>query len=298
MKVALCAIAKLENNYLKEWVEYHLKLGFDQIFLYDNNDKNGEHFEEVINDYIISGQVKVTDYRGRVLAQVPAFDHCYQTYGKDFDWMGFIDIDEFITLNEDKDIKEFLGKEKFNNYNCVYLFWAYFTDSGHITVENNNYNCLDRFTEVSTKKLYWDKFEFGKRLVRTQVPKMKINTCHGPIYKTEPFSPVKECLASGEPLVLPYAWRRCESWLTIYNAAYIRHFNCKTLQEYFELKLKRGYPVLHKNMGKDLNLDDYFVSNEITREKLEWILNWLNTHDIHNKNTLLTQCQELLKKYE
>lgn len=39
MKVAICVIARLENNYLREWVEYYLKLGVDTIFLGDNNEE-------------------------------------------------------------------------------------------------------------------------------------------------------------------------------------------------------------------------------------------------------------------
>ena len=59
MKIALCAIAKNENLYIREWVEYYMKLGFSNIILYDNNNINGECFEEVINDYIESGFVKI-----------------------------------------------------------------------------------------------------------------------------------------------------------------------------------------------------------------------------------------------
>ena len=37
MKVALVCIAKNEDHYIKEWCDYHLKLGFDQIFIYQND---------------------------------------------------------------------------------------------------------------------------------------------------------------------------------------------------------------------------------------------------------------------
>ena len=63
-KVLLCCIAKLENLYIKEFVEYYKKLGFDNICLYDNNDEDGEHFEDVINDYIESGYVILKNVRG------------------------------------------------------------------------------------------------------------------------------------------------------------------------------------------------------------------------------------------
>ena len=36
-KVALCAIGIMENQYVAEFVNHYKNLGFDKIFLYDNN---------------------------------------------------------------------------------------------------------------------------------------------------------------------------------------------------------------------------------------------------------------------
>ena len=88
-KVLLCGIGKLENNYIREWVEHHRALGFDNIVLYDNNDVDGERFEEVISDYIESGYVILKDWRGRKLAQIPSYNSCYDEYNSQYDWIGF-----------------------------------------------------------------------------------------------------------------------------------------------------------------------------------------------------------------
>lgn len=37
-KIAICCIAKDENWYVNDWIGYHLALGFDHVYLYDNND--------------------------------------------------------------------------------------------------------------------------------------------------------------------------------------------------------------------------------------------------------------------
>ena len=63
-KVMLCCIAKMENVYIREFVKYYKDLGFDNICLYDNNDPDGEHFEDVIEDYIKSGFVILKNVRG------------------------------------------------------------------------------------------------------------------------------------------------------------------------------------------------------------------------------------------
>ena len=63
-KVGLCIICKLENLYIKEFIDYYKDLGYNHIFIYDNNDKDGERLEDVIQKYIDEGFVSITDYRG------------------------------------------------------------------------------------------------------------------------------------------------------------------------------------------------------------------------------------------
>ena len=77
MKTLVCGIAKLENDYIREWVEHYKKIGFTNVVLYDNNDPDGERFEDVIGDYIESGFVILEDCRGKVSYQHPAYIDCY-----------------------------------------------------------------------------------------------------------------------------------------------------------------------------------------------------------------------------
>ena len=59
MKVLLCAQIKLENSYLREWIEYHKNLGFSHIIISDNNDMGQEDPISVINDYVDDGYVTI-----------------------------------------------------------------------------------------------------------------------------------------------------------------------------------------------------------------------------------------------
>ena len=34
----MCVISKTENKYIKYFLKHYIKLGFDHIYLYDNND--------------------------------------------------------------------------------------------------------------------------------------------------------------------------------------------------------------------------------------------------------------------
>lgn len=48
LKVCLCTLGKNENKYAIEFVEHYKKYGVDKIFIYDNNDLDGEIFDNIL----------------------------------------------------------------------------------------------------------------------------------------------------------------------------------------------------------------------------------------------------------
>ena len=48
IKIAICTMAKNENLYIKEFINYYEKLGIDNIFIYDDNDYNTERIKDVV----------------------------------------------------------------------------------------------------------------------------------------------------------------------------------------------------------------------------------------------------------
>lgn len=45
IKVGLCIIGKKENLYAEEYLNYYIGIGFDHIFIYDNNDIGDENLK-------------------------------------------------------------------------------------------------------------------------------------------------------------------------------------------------------------------------------------------------------------
>ena len=78
-RVGLCVIGKNENKYAKEYVDHYKSIGFNHIFIYDNNDKEGEHFEEVLSEDIAKNYVSIINYRNRKdQPQFKAYNDCYE----------------------------------------------------------------------------------------------------------------------------------------------------------------------------------------------------------------------------
>src|SRR6185437_4283619 len=94
MNISICAIALDEESYLDEWIDYHHKLGFNHIYLYDNSP---DHKLKDLN----GTQVQVIHYPGSV-KQMAAFNDCLKNAQKKdtSEWIAFLDIDEFIILKK------------------------------------------------------------------------------------------------------------------------------------------------------------------------------------------------------
>lgn len=104
MKVAVCAIIKdCPAKYLQEWLDWHRFIGVTQFFIYDNG--SDIPIVEVITDFT---DVHVTLWTGK-LQQLNAYNDCINRH-KDFDWIAFIDDDEFIIV-ENGNIQDLLSKQ-------------------------------------------------------------------------------------------------------------------------------------------------------------------------------------------
>ena len=95
-EIAICAVAKCENDYINDWVNYHINLGVDKIYIYDNNDEAYEPLESRIIENI--DKVEIIKIPGLKEFQVAKYNEFYNTHN--YSWNIFIDIDEYIILNK------------------------------------------------------------------------------------------------------------------------------------------------------------------------------------------------------
>ena len=148
-KICLCAVEKEENKYIREFIEHYKNYDIDKIYIFDNNDKNGEKFEDVIDDYIKNGFVELIDYKGIKNPQILSYNDCYKRYNKLYDWLIFFDIDEFIFLKDFTSFKSFLNDKRFDKCNRVQFNWIFFTDNNLLYYEDKPVR--ERFTEREPK---------------------------------------------------------------------------------------------------------------------------------------------------
>lgn len=265
MKTLLCSIGRMENKYIREWVEYNKNLGFTNIVLYDNNYDGEEDFTDVIGDYIESGYVILKNYRNKKVCQLQAYNECYSEYNKKYDWIAFFDCDEFLTFTKKNTIEEYLSQMYFNRYDMIHINWRCYGDSD--LVRNDGRPLLERFTEpIPDDKPVAYRFPENNHIKSIIRGGLKNVT-----YKVNPHTPQtvnKCCNNRGISCNGASAFEKFN-----FSEAYLRHFSTKTIEEYCD-KLKRGFPDGLWNldkMGEHLLETRFFRYNKVTQEKLDVI---------------------------
>ena len=252
LKICICTIAKNENRYIKEYVDYYKKYGVDKIYLYDNNNLNGERFEEVIKEYIDQNYVEINNWRGIKSPQMMFYNDCYnQNYDK-YDWLIFNDIDEYIYLNNFNNIKHFLNEPRFEKCENIQLNWLLFTDNNLIYYTNKS--LLERFTEIDplVKTRHINKHSNGKSILRGHISNIKITNFH--------------CIS--DKLRTCDGFGRQKYYIQKdYKYYYFKHFFCKSTEEFIE-KLRKGDVYKGTNIVK---IKKYFSFNKVTYKKIFYI---------------------------
>ena len=277
IKVALCAIGRLENRYAVEFIEYYKQLGFDNIFVLDNNKDGEEYFQDVLQPYIDEGFVIVKDFRNRCefKSQVHIYTEMYYELSSQFDWIAYFDFDEFLYLEHDKDIKSYLNRPEFLCFNQILVNWKIYTDNN--LIYDDGRTCLERFTTpMETNKcveyLYHAENKHVKPIIRTRLPEIFIDIPHNFIDGTPPANFKQTvlfettCNASGE---------QCRNHFMIdinYEKAYLKHFTTKTIDEFLTNKYAKGVGDRDINMFyATYPIERFFKYNELTPEKMDYL---------------------------
>ena len=73
-KFSICSIFKNEALFLKEFIEYHLLIGFEHFYFYNNNSE--DNYLDVLKPYMDAGIVTLIEWPV-VPGQQKSFEHFY-----------------------------------------------------------------------------------------------------------------------------------------------------------------------------------------------------------------------------
>ena len=94
--MCICTMVRNQARFLREWVMYHARIGVERWFIYDNN--SVDNIEKVLES-LQAGKFNVSRHPWPwIKTQEAGFAHCSLLARDSCEWVGFIDVDEFLHL--------------------------------------------------------------------------------------------------------------------------------------------------------------------------------------------------------
>ena len=274
------AIGKWEENYLEEWINHHLQLGFDNIYFYDNNPKDNTKQKEVCDKY---PQVVYRNVRGWPTRNTELYDilqmYVYNdAYLKnECKYLLFVDIDEFLVLKNNHSLHDLIRFKKY-----IHINWQLYDDNGQIykdvrpvmerftnpIIEYNEYSKYVKSIIQTKNKVYFNDPHYCNCDLQCSMPSG--NKCNGNISYVKPSEHEN-------------------------NYAVINHYYTKSAEEYIDKMIKGSAGGNHGTTPRR-----YFEINKKTEDKVKFfksrnpckVLNVFIYYDHTNNNSIniLTLC--------
>jgi hypothetical protein len=140
LSIVICAIAKNEEKYIDEWIQYHLFLGFHNIYIYDNNDD--PCYQHLSAKY--DNKVHVTHFPGKNLL-LPAYNKFLSDHARQHTHVAMIDLDEFIVLKNGINLSDLCSK--YINRGALGINWIFYGSNGLLSYSPEP--VIERFTKRS-----------------------------------------------------------------------------------------------------------------------------------------------------
>ncbi len=253
MSAALVCIAKMEHPYIEEFVRYYLCLGFDAIYIYENDEvpQYASLFQSEPRVHVLHFPGHGTPTRS---VQLEVLDHFCATYKDLYRWIAHFDCDEFLVLKKHRTIQEFC--QEHCREGGVGICWIHFGDNGHTKFEPLPVTARFTRRESETKL----KTTYVKCIICSSAI-FKYSDFHMPMLKQGTIRTTRGDLLTARETSTP-----------VWDVAQLNHYFCKTFEEFQRRKIRgqAGVPSTHPNkhgQGKagryDPHMFEAFNKNEV-----------------------------------
>lgn len=223
MKTAVCTCIKDENDYLKEWIDWNLKAGFDHIYLYeDNGSKSHKSITDLYPKQVTLQSINVVKDEPITIErrQRQTYDYSINTLKDKYDWIAFIDADEFIDFEQGYDLHKLL--KEYDSYPAIMLSWMLYNANGRI----NKPNCgvVEAYPNP-TKNILYTSIWFNAMWTIKSIVNTKYNPEFINIHLAKDAVNMKE---------------GTKPKLKIFKKAWLRHYYTKSWEEWVWRIYERG----------------------------------------------------------
>lgn len=164
---------KNEAPYIEEWLQFHMLVGVDHFYLYD--DASTDNYLEILNPYIEKGLVEL--YPSPKVSgmehsweprQLASYQDAVTRAQGNAEWIALIDCDEILIPMGEENLPKILAN-RFSKADGIYVNWRNFGTSGK-TIPKGKPLFLE-LTRCSDKR--FPRNWIGKSLVRPEAVDLK-----------------------------------------------------------------------------------------------------------------------------
>lgn len=110
-EIILSTLVKNEDNYIKQWIQFHMRIGITRFIIYDNSDSNT--LSMFLHEYIEKKQVILILWNvpytlpiSGISGQTTQQNHSIYAFSKS-KYIGLMDIDEYVNMQQHNNIHSF-----------------------------------------------------------------------------------------------------------------------------------------------------------------------------------------------
>jgi hypothetical protein len=132
MKLGICTIQRNRGKWIKEWAAFHHVVGVTHFYIYLHKctDNSKEIVAELQKNFNIQC-FEVSEDTER--PQLVEYEHAYQTFGHEINWISFIDGDEFLYPSNANTLVDVLQKFELKKLSASGVYWQCFGTSDHLS---------------------------------------------------------------------------------------------------------------------------------------------------------------------
>lgn len=249
MKTAVVLFVKDENIYIKEWMAHYTKLGFNHFFIIDNGSETPiiSDFTQItksewssFNDKTQVTFTNITFIKWNMDNAVGSQTRAYmfvKDIARDFDYLLFVDTDEFLVIKSHNTIQEYLThiKDKYGKVDGIGIYWR---------IYGSNKPYFENRMNIDDYVLYKEDNH-----IKSIVNPLKISRFQDP-HKPNLFNS-KYIDENGNDIIAPIGKHTS-------NNIYIKHIWTRSINEFKE-KIKRGSG---DKVVRNWSMDDFYNCND------------------------------------
>eukprot|EP00934_Nitzschia_sp_Nitz4_P004441 Nitzschia sp. Nitz4//scaffold174_size87051//46375//47718//NITZ4_005111-RA/size87051-processed-gene-0.24-mRNA-1//1//CDS//3329538878//4431//frame0 len=234
---ALCLFVKNENFYLREWVNFHLSLGFDDIYILD--DGRNVQFQGGVSSthvHVIPVSKEISERNNK---QTLALDACVKIIkGRQPEYktsiVSHLDVDEFLVLRNHHSVKDFM-KDHCPPDLCgsVAINWVWFGTGNQTRYSDEPVVSRFRYRDIKPTPVVKTVFRLESFFCATNPHFVHLSSNPSSTNHVPPFA----YDTAGRITVLGHA-----SDQTLEHAAVVHHYS-KSIEEWYYRRCIRGAAV-------------------------------------------------------